>query len=193
VVTEPASQVTRLLEQAGQGNETAAEDLLPLVYTELKKVAQVQMNGERTDHTLSATALVHEAYLRLVGNHELTWDGKGHFFVAAAEAMRRVLIEHARARRRIKRGGGQERRRLPHDVIELAKSADSSEITSVDDAIHRLAEQDPRMAEVVRLRFYAGLSEEMTARVLGVSDRTVRRDWTVARAWLHRAMFDESD
>jgi RNA polymerase sigma factor (TIGR02999 family) len=149
------------------------------------------MRDERQDHTLQATALVHEAYARLVGNDEIAWDSRGHFFVAAAEAMRRILIEHARGRERVKRGGGVTRVRLPISVLDLAVDENPEEILSVDEAICRLSEQDARMGDVVRLRFFAGLSEQETAKALGVTDRTVRRDWTLARAWLQRELTRE--
>jgi RNA polymerase sigma factor (TIGR02999 family) len=144
------------------------------------------MADERPDHTLQATALVHEAYLRLVGSHEVAWENRAHFYVAAAEAMRRILIEHARKRGRIKRGG--DRARVPLNTVYLAEKAYPEEIMSVDSAIRRLEERDSRMARIVRLRFFAGLSTEEIAETLGLSDRTVRREWALARAWLHREL-----
>ena len=177
---------TRLLDAAGEGDPRAAQKLLPLVYDQLRKAAQKQMAGERRDHTLQATALVHEAYIRLVGSHEVAWENRAHFYVAAAEAMRRVLIEHARKRGRIKRGG--DRKRVPLSAVYLAENAHPEEIMSVDTAIRRLEERDSRMARIVRLRFFAGLSVEDTAETLGLSDRTVRREWALARAWLHREL-----
>ena len=167
------------------------DELLPLVYDHLRKIAQQRMSEERSDHTLQATALVHEAYLRLVGNDELEWDGRGHFFTAAAQAMRRILIEHARAKGRHKRGGGG--RRVPLSVVDLAASEDPTEILAVEDALCRLEEQDPRAAHVVQLRFYAGLSVDETAEVLGISPRTVMREWSYARARLVQEIGDDSD
>jgi RNA polymerase sigma factor (TIGR02999 family) len=178
--------VTRILEAAGQGDPHAAQKLLPMVYEQLRKAAQKQMAGERPDHTLQATALVHEAYLRLVGSHQTAWENRAHFYVAAAEAMRRILIEHARKRGRIKRGGDHER--APLSAAYLIQEARPEEIMSVDAAIRRLEGRDSRMARIVRLRFFAGLSVEETAEALGVSDRTVRREWALARAWLHREL-----
>jgi len=182
--------ITRLLGEVSDGRPAAADDLLVAVYTQLRAIAQQRMNQERRDHTLEATALVHEAYLRLVGNQELQWDNRGHFFVAAAEAMRRVLVEHARARLAHKRGG-PDRQRLQFDIAsveDLAGEEKSQEILALDDAIRRLGEVEPRVAAVVRLRFFAGLSVEDTAKVLAVSPRTVELDWAFGRAWLFRAL-----
>lgn len=183
--SEP-SDITRLLEAAGDGDPRAAQELLPLVYDQLRKSAQLQMAGERPEHTLQATALVHEAYLRLVGSRRIAFESRAHFYVAAAESMRRILIDHARKRARIKRGGDQER--MPLSAAYLAEQADPEEILSVDEAIQRLAKRDQRMAEIVRLRFFAGLSVDETARALGLSARSVRREWALARAWLHREL-----
>ena len=176
--------VTRLLDAVGAGDPRAAQELLPLVYDQLRKAAQRQMAGERSDHTLQATALVHEAYIRLVGSHQTDWDSRAHFYVAAAEAMRRILIEHARKRDRIKRGGGE--KKVPLSAVYLAEEARPEEIMSVDDAIRRLEERDSRMAKIVRLRFFAGLSVDEIATSLGLTGRTIRREWALARAWLHR-------
>jgi RNA polymerase sigma factor (TIGR02999 family) len=184
--------VTRLIQAAGTSDRAAADRLLALVYDQLRKIAQQRMGEERADHTLQATALVHEAYLRLVGDTEVHWQGRAHFFAAAAEAMRRILVEHARARGRVKRGGAPEsqRRRVPLNVVDLAVEDDPQEILSVDEAICRLERQDAELAHIVRLRFYAGLSEKETAELLGVADRTVRRAWAMARAWLRRELGD---
>jgi len=177
-----SNEVTRLLERASRGDPRAIDDLLPLVYEQLRARARKEMAGERADHTLQPTALVHEAYLRLVGTQQISWDNRAHFYVAAAEAMRRILIEHARKKGRAKRGGGQ--RRIPLNVVDLAERGSVEEVVSLDDAIRRLEERDPRLADIVRLRFYTGLSEAETASALGVSARTVRREWSTARAWL---------
>ena len=184
--------VTRILNDVAAGHRESARELLPLVYQQLRAIAQQRMNGERKDHTLQATALVHEAYARLVGNDDqLKWDCRAHFYVAAAEAMRRILIDHARARGSQKRGGdaeGRLARRMPLNVLDLAQEHDSEEIMMLDDAVRRLGEVDAQAAQVVRLRFFAGLSMEEAAKVLGVSPSTVDRDWSFARAWLNRAL-----
>ena len=187
VVPRPRpDDVTRLLEEAAQGREQAADQLLPLVYDQLKKIAQQRMVQERPGHTLQATALVHEAYLRLVGDEDPGWANRAHFFKAASEAMRRILIDYARKRGRIKRGGGQ--KNVAINVADLAQSQNLEEIVALDEAIQRLESQGPGMAEVVRLRFYVGLGIDETAQCLGVSRTTVKRDWSVARAWLHRQL-----
>lgn len=180
------SDATRLLCSIGQGDFQAAGELLPLVYDELRKLAHHRMNAERSDHTLDATGLVHEAYLRLVGNDQMSWANRAHFFHAAAEAMRRILIEHARAKAGPQRGGG--RAKLPLDVVDLATEADPTQIMALDEAIARLEEKDADAARVVRLRFYAGLTIDDVAKVVGASSRTVKRDWTFARAFLLRQL-----
>jgi RNA polymerase sigma factor (TIGR02999 family) len=189
-VTDPdPSRVTQILSDLGAGRENAASELLPLVYQQLRKIAQQNMNQERASHTLEATALVHEAYLRLVGDQDLGWDSRAHFFTAAAEAMRRILIEHARARKRIKRGG--ERQRVPLTGLDLAQESDAEEVLAVDEAFRRLEKEDPDAANVVRLRFFAGLSVAETASALDISERSVAREWAFARAWLAEALADE--
>jgi RNA polymerase sigma factor (TIGR02999 family) len=180
------SEATRLLNAVSEGDPHAAVELLPLVYDELRKLAHHRMLGERRDHTLAATGLVHEAYLRLVGNGEMSWANRAHFFHAAAEAMRRILIEHARTKAGPQRGGG--RMRVPLDVVDLAEEADPAQIMALEEAISRLEEEDADAARVVRLRFYAGLSVEEVARAVGASPRTVKRDWSFARAFLLRAL-----
>ena len=176
------AEVTRLLGAAGP----VSEQLLPLVYAELRKLAASRMNAERPDHTLQPTALVHEAYLRLAGDRERPWANRAHFFAAAAEAMRRILIDHARAKQGPQRGGG--RRRLPLDVVDLATTGDPDQIMALDEAIARLERQDPDAGRVVRLRFYAGLDIEETGLALGISPRTVKREWAFARAFLLREL-----
>jgi RNA polymerase sigma factor (TIGR02999 family) len=176
-----------MVREVQSGRRAAGDKLLPLVYEQLRAVAQQQMGRERPGHTLQATALVHEAYARLVGNDELEWAGRGHFYAAAAEAMRRILVEHARARARVKRGGrGIDARRVPLNVLSLAEDQNPQEILTLDETFRRLEERAPEMADVVRLRFYAGLSGEQTALALGVSTATVKRRWTWARSWLYR-------
>lgn len=184
-MSEP-SKVTRILHRIEDGDPRAPGELLPLVYRQLRAAAQKQMARERGDHTLQATALVHEAYLRLVGPGDITFENRAHFYAAAAEAMRRVLIEHARKRGRGKRGGGM--RRIPLNAEDLAQPPNLDEIMSVDAAIRRLEERDERMGRIVRLRFFAGLGIAEIAAVLGLTDRTVRREWSLARAWLHREL-----
>ena len=185
VPTPSSDDATRLLRRAGEGDRSAAEELLPLVYEQLRALAARKMAGEKAGHTLQATALVHEAFLRLVGDGRDVWDNRAHFYVAAAEAMRRILIESARRKGRRKRGGDW--RRLALDSVDLvADEPPIEEIMSVDEAIRRLEKKDGRMATIVRLRFFAGLEPAEIAALLGVTDRTVRRDWKVARAWLYR-------
>ncbi len=179
-------EVTRILDEAGRGNPRASEALLPLVYEELRKLAAHRMAGERSDHTLQATALVHEAYIRLVGNRNYPWASRAQFFSAAAEAMRRILIEHARAQKGPRRGGGL--KKWPLDVVDLAVADDPEQILALDEAISRLEQQDADAARVVRLRFYAGLSIDEVAEAVGASPRTVKRNWAYARAFLFRVL-----
>lgn len=193
MTTDPSTgaDATILIQAAGNGDRDAADRLLPLLYNQLRQAAQRELNSERAGHTLSATALVHEAYLKLVGPREVPWAGRGHFYVAAAEAMRRILLDHAKARGREKRGGqsGMPRRQVEFaSIAELVACDDSEKIVSFDEALRRLESESAEAARVVQLRFFAGLSVEQTAQALGVSDRTVNRLWTFARAWLHRAM-----
>jgi RNA polymerase sigma factor (TIGR02999 family) len=186
---------TRLLNAVAQGDAHAAEKLLPLVYDELRRLAAQKLARERPGQTLEATALVHEAYLRLVGTAPegaaQEWQGRAHFFAAAAEAMRRILVEQARRKRRRKHGGG-----LPRVDIELANIASpvpAEDLLALDDAMTRLAAEDPVRAKLVELRFYAGLSNEQAARVLGISGVTAKRYWRYARAWLHREVGKGAD
>jgi RNA polymerase sigma-70 factor (ECF subfamily) len=174
-----------MLEGARSG-ETSAAQLFELVYEQLRALAGGLMRGERLDHSLQTTALVHEAWMRLGGNDADRWEGRAHFFGAAAEAMRRVLVDHARRRDRVKRGGGLGR--LPLDGLELVQRDDPAEVLAVDDALSQLEQLDERLGQVVRLRFWAGLEEKEVAALLQLSDRTVRRDWKLARAWLERAL-----
>lgn len=167
-------------------NPATPAELFERVYAQLKAVASEQMKQERAGHTLQATALVNEAYLRLSGPGAPPMSSRAAFFHAAAEAMRRILIEHARSRGAAKRGGGA--RRLPADVLDLAAEQDPEQIVSFDAAISRLEKQEPVAAAVVRLRFFAGLDLEATASALGVSTRTVNREWAFARAWLFREL-----
>ena len=183
--------VTQLLDAVREGDEHAAERLLPLVYEELRKLAHQRMAQEPRGHTLQATALVHEAYLRLVGDQETGWDNKGHFFAAAAEAMRRILIERARKYGRRKHGAGAKRMDLMEaDAVVEPESVD---LLGLDEALGRLEQHDRRMSEIVKIRFFAGLTIEQTALALGVTSRTINRDWTAAKAWLHHEMTSRQD
>jgi RNA polymerase sigma factor (TIGR02999 family) len=181
------SEVTRILSAIERGDPHAAEELLPLVYDELRKLAAQRLAEEKPGQTLQATALVHEAYLRIVsGQNVQSWDSRGHFFAAAAEAMRRILIEQTRRKGRRRHGGGLLRVELLER--EVALTADDERVLLLDDALTRLADIRPQAAEVVKLRFFSGLTIEETALVVGISPRTARRLWVFARAWLRREM-----
>ncbi len=184
------SEASRILRELETGHSVDLAALFPLVYDDLRRIAARHLSAERADHTLQPTALVHEAYLRLLGNQPFGWRCKGQFYGAAAEAMRRILIDHARGKGRQRRGGG--RVRLPLDATDLAKSENIDDILSVDEALCRLEGQDPRMAAIVKLRFFADLSAEETAQVLGVTERTVYREWLLARAWLQQRLDEAS-
>ncbi len=178
------SEITQLLDAAAAGDRHAAAELLPLVYDELRKLASARMASEGPGHTLDATALVHEAYLRLVGGQH--FEGRGHFFAAAAEAMRRVLVNHARDRDRLKRGGG--RTRVDLDRLTNPAAAPDRDLLQLDDALDRLAEEFPVAAELVKLRFFAGMTLGEAAESLGLPRRTADRQWAFARAWLADAL-----
>jgi RNA polymerase sigma factor (TIGR02999 family) len=178
--------LTQLLDAAAAGDPRASEDLLPLVYDELRKLAARQLAAEKPGQTLQATALVHEAYLRLVGGDPgQPWNGRGHFFGAAAEAMRRILVDAARRKGRVKHGGG--RRRVDPAALEAAP-APGDDVLAVSDALDRLAAEDPAKAELVKLRYFAGLTLEEAAACQGISLATAKRRWAVARAWLYDAL-----
>ncbi|MGB9233321.1 MAG: sigma-70 family RNA polymerase sigma factor [Terriglobales bacterium] len=176
-------EVTILLTALTRGDDGAASKLIPVVYAELRRLAGSYMRRERVDHTLQATALVHEAYLKLVEQRSVNWQGRAHFFGVAAQIMRRILIDYARGHSREKRGGEQKKVSLDDVFVFCEQQAD--ELLAVDDSLNRLAEIDPRQARVVELRFFGGLSVEEAAEVLGVSPKTVKRDWSVAKAWLY--------
>ncbi len=180
------SDITRVLKAVQQGDPKAAEELLPLVYHELRKLAAQKMANEAPGQTLQPTALVHEAWLRLVGNENEPWDGRAHFFAAAAEAMRRILIDNARRKRALRHGGGQQR--LDADEMEIAAPSDDERLLAVHECLELLARQDPLQAEVVKLRFFVGLKNDEVASILGISEKTVRRYWTHAKAWLYEQM-----
>lgn len=182
--------ITLLLQNAGPGTQLA-DELLPLVYAELRSLARARMARERPGQTLQATALVHEAYLRLLGN-DAAWDSRGHFFAAAAEAMRRILVEQARRKSRLRHGGELKRTETPPEAIGI-ESADSADMLDLDDALANLERLDPEMADVVKLRYFAGLTVDETAHAMGVSLRTVNRHWTAARAWLSNALNDRGE
>ena len=180
------SQFTRVLDRIQQGKEKAADELLPLVYEELRKLAAHKMAGEVPGQTLQPTALVHEAWLRLTGAENKSWDSRGHFFAAAAEAMRRILIERARAKSRLRRGGRAER--VPLDHVTVASEDPPETVLAIHEALDRLTARDPFKAEVVKMRYFVGLSQDEIAQALGVSVPTIRRHWAIARAWLYAEM-----
>ncbi len=181
--------MTRILSDLAAGDAQAAGQLLPLVYDELRKLAAARMAAEAPGNTLNATALVHEAYLRLVGpTEEACWDNRGHFFAAAAEAMRRILVEAARRKRREKHGG--DRQRIPLDAAQPAAPDARRDLVALDAALTRLAAEDPQAAKLVELRHFTGLSVAEAALALGISPRTADRIWSFARAWLHRELAD---
>jgi RNA polymerase sigma-70 factor, ECF subfamily len=178
-----SADVTVLLTQLADGDQEAASQLVPLVYSELRRMAARYMRRERVDHTLQTTALVHEAYLKLVEQTSSSWENRAHFFAIAAQIMRHILVDHARGHLREKRGGGQAVLQLDEGLVFSPEQ--SSELLEVDTALHRLIEIDPRQGKIVELRFFGGLTVEETAAVLGISPKTVKRDWSVAKAWLH--------
>lgn len=182
------SEVTQLLEAISAGDQAATAQLLPVVYQELRRIARSHMSNERAEHTLQATALVHEAYLRLIGDANPRWDGRGHFFSAAAEAMRRILIEHARAKNALKRGGNFDRVELV-DCPAITSPCDKiDDLLSLNEALDRLAIEHPAKADLVKLLYFAGLSLDEAATVQGISRTTAYRHWLFARAWLFDAM-----
>ncbi len=182
--TPPTSvEITRLLKAAHGGDRQASEDLLPLVYDELRQLAARRLRREAPGQTLQATALVHEAYMRLVGDGSPTWDGRAHFIGAAAIAMRRILVERARRVGALRRGG--DRQRLSLDELDIAAPASEFDVVALDDAIRRMEREDERMARIVMLRYFAGLSIEETAELMGISPTSVKREWACARAWLY--------
>jgi RNA polymerase sigma factor (TIGR02999 family) len=180
------TDVTHLLQAASEGDPRAAAELLPLVYDQLRRLAAHQMAKERPGQTLQATALVHEAWLRVQGTVDQGWDSRRHFFAAAAEAMRRILIENARRKQAVRHGGGLRRTELALDELAIAGGAPNDELLAVDEALAALEAHDVRKAELVKLRYFAGLTLEEAAAALDLSERTAKRDWTYARAWLYR-------
>jgi RNA polymerase sigma factor (TIGR02999 family) len=184
VAHQPPNQITQLLQRWRDGNREALDALLPLVYEELRRLAHRHLRNERTEHTLQSSALVHEAYLRLLGQDFPHWEGRTHFFAIAAQLMRQILVDYARRHRASKRGSGVCMLTLG-DVDALPQRKDV-DVVALNDALNSLAEIDPRQSHIVELRFFAGLSLEETSEVMGIGTATVQRDWTAARAWLHR-------
>lgn len=186
------SDVTQILSAIEHGDPTAADQLLPLVYNELRRLAASKLAREKPDQTLQATALVHEAYLRLVDvESPRNWDSRGHFFAAAAEAMRRILINRARDKKRLKRGGG--RKRLDWNLLEVADDASDEDLIAIDDALESLASRQSVCADLVKLRFFAGLTLDQAAECLGIGGRTADRHWSFAKAWLYQQLRDSPD
>jgi RNA polymerase sigma factor (TIGR02999 family) len=184
---KPASEtVTKLLDAVGAGDARAAEELLPMVYEELRKLAAQKMANEPPGQTLQPTALVHEAWLRLSGTSEAKYANQAHFFAAAAEAMRRILVENARRKQRARHGGGQ--RRVNLDTLDVAIASDADHLLAVDEALDKLAARDPLAADLIKLRFFAGLPNVEAARLLGLPERTAKRTWAYARAWLYEEL-----
>jgi RNA polymerase sigma factor (TIGR02999 family) len=189
---ESAGEITQLLEGWRGGDRKALDALLPIVYKELRRLAHFQLRQERPDHTLQSSALVNEAYLRLLGLNTPQWEGRSHFFAIAAQQMRQILVDYARRHRAGKRGGGVDTLSLEDAAILSPGKAKPLDVVALDDALKALAQVDARKAQVVELRFFGGLTFEETAEVLNVSKVTVTRDWSTARAWLHREMRRET-
>jgi RNA polymerase sigma factor (TIGR02999 family) len=185
MVAPSSKEVTRLLVDWGNGDQAALDELIPLVYDELRRMARRYMRRESQGHTLQTSALVNEAYLRLVDQKSVQWQNRAHFFGVAAQLMRRILVDHARSRSRAKRGGGAQ-------MVSLAEHAliskEASEVIALDDALSNLAEMDPRKSQIVEMKFFGGLTTEEVAEVLKITSRTVEREWRKARAWLNRAL-----
>jgi RNA polymerase sigma factor (TIGR02999 family) len=180
------SEVTAILDRVQQGDPTAAGELMPLIYEELRRVAAQKMAQEKPGQTLQATALVHEAWLRLAGSTQQRWRDRGHFFSAAAETMRRILVDNARRKLRLRHGGGLER--IEFDAVDLPIAREDEKCVRVDEVLGQLAATDPRKAEIVKLRVFVGLSVNEIAALLDCSEKTVQRDWNFAKAWLSRAL-----
>jgi RNA polymerase sigma factor (TIGR02999 family) len=190
------SDVTQILNAIEQGDSRATEKLLPLVYEELRRLAAQKMSQEPPGQTLQATALVHEAYIRLVEAKDQNWNSRGHFFKAAAEAMRRILVDNARRKKSLRAGGEHKRIDIDEDglwALTLSNGSPSEDILALDEALEKLSKTDPRNAELVKLRYFAGLSLDQVAKIEGVSRRTATRWWTYARAWLHREIAGRGD
>jgi len=189
IYCDEMSEITVMLGALDRGDASVSEDLLPLVYQELRRLAAARMAQEAAGHTLQPTALVHEAWLRLVSDGNRSWQNRAHFFGAAAEAMRRILIERARRKSRLKRGSGQ----VPLEIseLEIAASLPDDKILLVDEALEQLKQEDPEHARIVVMKFFGGLTNEQVAEVMGINERTVRRQWTFAKAWLYDRLRSE--
>ena len=189
-MNQPAEtpQITQLLLAWGGGNKAALNELTPIVYDELRRLAKTYMRGQRPGHTLQTTALVNEAYLRLIDSSRIDWQDRTHFFAMAARLMRRILVDFARARNSLKRGGDMQK--VSFEEALAVPLEPETDLVALDDALKKLAELNPRQSQVVELRYFGGLSEEEIAATLEISVRTVRRDWSVARAWLYRELND---
>lgn len=181
-----SSEISLLLDQYRDGQGEAFGKLMALVYDDLRRLAAWQLQAERSEHTLQPTALVHEAYLKLAGQNPVEWQNKAHFFALAAQVMRHILVDHARTKQRDKRGGGQTNIALD-EVLNVSRTSEPN-LIELDEALSTLAEQDARKSRIVELRYFGGLSIEETAEVLGISSATVRREWTLAKAWLQREL-----
>jgi RNA polymerase sigma-70 factor, ECF subfamily len=186
---QPGSTITVLLAKARSGDSSALANVFPLIYDELRRLARQQLQREPDGHTLSPTALVHEAYMRLIDYSRMEWAGRAHFLAVAATAMRRILVDHARGHRSVKRGGML--RRVSIDDVELGTEDRAELLVAIDDALDRLKELDARQAQVVECRFFGGMTEEETATALGISVRTAKRDWAKAKSWLHKEIAAE--
>jgi RNA polymerase sigma factor (TIGR02999 family) len=189
---ESAGEITKLLQGWRDGDREALDSLLPIVYKELRRLAHFQLRQERPDHTLQSSALVNEAYLRLVGLNTPRWEGRSHFFAIAAQQMRQILVDYARRHRAQKRGDGIAAVSLDEGTMVIPAKGKTLDVVALDDALNALAQIDARKAQVVELRFFGGLNFDETAEVLKVSAVTVSRDWSTARAWLHREMSRET-
>jgi len=185
----PTSSVTELLAKAQSGDSSALANVFPLIYEELRRLAQIQIKREPDGHTLSPTALVHEAYMRLIDYSRMEWNGRAHFMAVAATAMRRILVEHARGHRSLKRGGALQR--VSIESVQVGTEERAELLIAVDEALSRLKEIDPRQAQVVECRFFGGMTEEETANALGIGLRTAKRDWAKAKVWLHKEISAE--
>lgn len=184
MISSPRQEVTEVLVAWNAGDKNASERLMPFVYDELRRLARQYLQRERSDHTLQATGLVHEAYLRLVDQSSVTWQNRAHFFGVAAKVMRRILVDHARSHRAEKRGGGREK--LEFDEALLPSGGRSLDLIALDEALRELEQLDARQSQIVELRFFGGLTNEEISEVLDISPRTIKREWRLAKAWLRR-------